>query len=329
MLCVSRIRSSVHDVVTLHLFNSRGPDMLVTKIEDVYEVTLPADVRQFLSYLSFGVSLGLTDTTSVLTCLGFGSYLSRLILWMLVPPVLIGAILLGCIVRLVCKCSLSCAALVDSALPLIVRLLFLLYPLIANVAFEAFSCYPPLDDTKFLIADVSIQCDLETEEYVTISATAWCAIGVYAFGLLALNAALLFRAREAIRKQKPTPLSSAIRFLYREYEPWAYWWELVSPPRANVGPSKAALRHPCSTCAQMEMLRRLVLVGVFVLMGERGSIMQIVIGTAFCAIYMLIQMQAGPHAETSDDYLANGCSFALLIFFLCCIIFKVRTLTSL
>ena len=84
-----------------------------------------------------------------------------------------------------------------------------------------------------------------------------------------------------------------------------------------------------SVCAQMEMLRRLLLVGVFVLIGGRGSIMQLVIGTAFCAVYMLIQMEAGPYTETSDDYLANGCSFALLIFFLCCIIFNVRTLTSL
>ena len=44
------------------------------------------------------------------------------------------------------------------ATPLILRLLFLVYPLIANVAFQAFSCYPAFDDgTSFLIADVAIQ----------------------------------------------------------------------------------------------------------------------------------------------------------------------------
>ena len=192
------------------------------------------------------VSLGLTDTTSLLTCLGvgsyYGSYLARLILWMLVPPVLIGVILLGCIIHLLCKCSLSRANVFERALPLIVRLLFLLYPLIANVAFEAFSCYPPFEDgTTFLIADVSIRCDLESEEYQSIWAAAWLAIAVYAFGLLALSAALLYHERKAILKQKPTPLSRAIRFLYREYEPWAFWWELVSRPRANVGTSEATL----------------------------------------------------------------------------------------
>ena len=78
----------------------------------------------------------------------------------------------------------------------------------------------------------------------------------------------------------------------------------------------------------MEMGRRLVLVGIFVLI-ERGSIMQLVIGTAFCAIYLLLKMQVGPYKETSDDCLANGSSFALLMVFLCCIIFKVGTLTEL
>ena len=139
---------------------------------------------------------------------------------MLVPPVLVGAILIGCLTYLLCKRRLSRTALMERSLPLIVRLLFLLYPLIANVAFEAFSCYPAFDDgTRYLIVDVSIECDSNADEYKRVTATAWSAVGVYAFGLLALNAALLFRAREAILKQKPTPLSHAIHFLYREFEP--------------------------------------------------------------------------------------------------------------
>jgi hypothetical protein len=80
---------------------------------------------------------------------------------------------------------------------------------------------------------------------------------------------------------------------------WAFWWELC------------------------EMARRLTLVGVFVVI-EQGSLMQLMIGTTFCACYTLLQTQASPYAEASCDFLANGCSFALLVFFLCCIAFKVR-----
>ena len=78
---------------------------------------------------------------------------------------------------------------------------------------------------SFLSADVSIQCD--TAEYRNIQLIAWVAVILYPFGLLALNAALLFFARDAIRTGKKTELSRAISFLYAEYEPQAMWWECV------------------------------------------------------------------------------------------------------
>ena len=37
--------------------------MLITKVDSVYEVALPADVRLFLSYLSFAISIGLSDSS--------------------------------------------------------------------------------------------------------------------------------------------------------------------------------------------------------------------------------------------------------------------------
>ena len=87
-------------------------------------------------------------------------------------------------------------------------------------------------------------------------------------------------------------------------EPWAFWWELV------------------------EMTRRLVLVGFFVLV-SRGSILQVVLGSAFCAVYMLVALQVRPFKEMADDFLASVASFSLLIFFMCCTIFKVGRVTAL
>jgi hypothetical protein len=83
--------------------------------------------------------------------------------------------------------------------------------------FEAFSCYPAFDDGReLLIADVSVEC-WTNEYYATEWAAAWAAIGVYAFGLLALNGVLLFLSRKAILAQTPTALSQAIAFLFREW----------------------------------------------------------------------------------------------------------------
>ena len=141
-------------------------------------------------------------------------------------------------------------------------------------------------------------------QHESIKALAWAAIAIYPLGLLVVYGALLFAARTAIRKGKSTLLSEATRFLHREYESDFFWWEL------------------------MEMARRVVLVGIMVLVW-RGSITQLVLATVLNQIFLLLQMQSGPFRDTSDDYLANASSFSLVIVFLCCIIFKIGSLTEL
>ena len=44
--------------------------------------------------------------------------------------------------------------------------------------------------------------------------------------------------------------------------------------------------------------------------------------------FLLFQVQASPYLYLADDYLANGCSFFLLLAFLCCILFKIDALTE-
>ena len=119
---------------------------------------------------------------------------------------------------------------------------------------------------------------------------AWAAIIIYSFGLIVLNASLLFCARAAIVNRRETTLSKATAFLHKEYEPHVFWWELV------------------------EMLRRLMLVGLMVIV-HNGSLMQLMIGTLCAAVLLFFQVQAAPYIEMADDYLASAASFSLLIFF--------------
>jgi hypothetical protein len=137
-----------------------------------------------------------------------------------------------------------------------------------------------------------------------VQALAILAICMYPVGLLIITGALLFHERRAIRARRSTLLSESIRFLYDEYEPWAFWWELL------------------------EMVRRLVLVGVMVLV-SRGSVTQLVIATVLCAVYLLLQTEASPFEDLGDNFLASSCSFALVVFFVCIIMFKLATLTDL
>ena len=181
----------------------------------VYDIILPPDVQQLLNELSFGISLGLEGSTALLTCGGLQGFLWRLVFWMLVPLVFVGVCLVVSALGLVrTHRDLTLKSLFERALPLIVRILFLMYPIVANAAFEAFSCYD-FDEGSYLVADVSVDCWTD-EYYATVWVAAWVAI-VYVFALVALNGALLFSARRAILKKQPTRLSTAIAFLYKEY----------------------------------------------------------------------------------------------------------------
>ena len=57
--------------------------MIATKIEDVYDIYLPADVRVLLEQLRIGISLGIEGVP--LACVGANGYFKKLLFWMLAP----------------------------------------------------------------------------------------------------------------------------------------------------------------------------------------------------------------------------------------------------
>lgn len=95
-----------------------------------------------LSYLTFAVSIGLGNADDVLGCIGIRGFEARLIFWILLPAALALLVAIGSfLIEAARRCKLaSYRQIVERALPLILRIFFLLYPLVSNVAFEAFSC---------------------------------------------------------------------------------------------------------------------------------------------------------------------------------------------
>ena len=170
-------------------------------------------------------------------------------------------------------------------------------------AFEAFPCYDFGADGYWLIADVQVEC--YTPEHARIEMIAWLGICAYPIGWTATVALLLFVARKPIsdRSTKATALSQALSFVYKEYEPLYFWWELC------------------------EMFRRFFLVGLLSIVSP-GSAKQLVIATLFCMLYLFIQQQAQPFLSAADDYLALCDSLSLAMLYLCCLILKLKTLTE-
>ena len=90
----------------------------------------------------------------------------------------------------------------------------------------------------------------------------WFAIVVYPIGLTFGCLLILYKASDAIVSGKPTHFSRAIEFLYMDYKVATFWWEL------------------------MEMLRKFLLVGLFVIL-DPGTILQIAVGTVVSAAYLV------------------------------------------
>ena len=256
-------------------------------------MSLPRAVKQLLNIFSELVSFGITPAgvSTPLACTGYEGYRNVLHFYMITPFLLVALVVLVALCTMLIKRRFTREALIELALPPILRILFLLYPLATNTAFDAFPCYEFADGSRWLKADVAIDCDSATYKHDVVL-TAWAAVVIYPVGLVVLNASLLFCARKAIVSKRETTLSKAIEFLHKEYEPHIFWWELV------------------------EMIRRFVLIGIMIVV-YNGSMLQLTIGTLCASILLFFQVQAAPFVDDADDYLAAASSFSLLVLFLC------------
>lgn len=106
------------------------------------------------------------------------------------------------------------------------------------LALQAFSCHTFEDGAgSFLAADVTVECstdEFHSKDHERIKRFAWVAIFVYPIGYMVLIASLLFAARKAILNKRPTRLSRAISFVYREFHPSFYFWEVSSCSQVEI-----------------------------------------------------------------------------------------------
>ena len=134
---------------------------LTTKVPRVYEVSLPSQVNAFLESLTGIISFGVGGiATTPLECLGLAGYMPRLVFWMVLPPVLVLVVVAVVAVstsrkrrkRALTKESATKkeeishgggfslhhlpdgeereASIFEQTLPVVLKLLFILYPLV-------------------------------------------------------------------------------------------------------------------------------------------------------------------------------------------------------
>jgi uncharacterized membrane protein len=99
-------------------------------------VTLPDDVMSFLSTMSVSVSFGLDGLmTTPLECIGASGFVPRLLFWMALPPCAVAmVILLFALTARSQGADRTFTMVAERAAPWVLRILFLLYPVITNLA---------------------------------------------------------------------------------------------------------------------------------------------------------------------------------------------------
>ena len=76
------------------------------------------------------------------------------------------------------------------------------------------------------------------------------------------------------------------------------------------------------------MLRRFILVGVFVVVPGQGTVEQLAYGAFVALVFFAIQMLVSPFHTFSDNLLALTCSLLLTSFFIISIFYKFAALTD-
>ena len=97
---------------------------------------LPPAVKRLLSLFAIGISFGVNSISSVLECLGLRGYVSTLVFYTMAPLVLTLVLLLATFGRMCYVRRLTAEALLESAVPALLKVAFLTYPLVATVAFR-------------------------------------------------------------------------------------------------------------------------------------------------------------------------------------------------
>ena len=147
-----------------------------------------------------------------LQCLGVGTYVQQLAVTMFLPLVIAAAILFGFVLRSRYRSERTGKGLM-AALPGLLSLTFLVFPMVSSAAFRAFSCESFDGGRSFLRADYSLECD--TTEHMAAKSLAYLGILTYPVGISLLYILLMLRARRALLDERPTKLSQALSFLVR------------------------------------------------------------------------------------------------------------------
>ena len=258
---------------------------------DIWDTML--DVANLLSY---------AFATAPWPCIG--GFKTELISWGFAPLGLIAAVLLAGFVWNAIALFISRGREGKSLLqglitgvPAAILVALFCAPAVSSKAFAAFNCRAYDDDTaagsskSFLLAAPGTLC-WESDEHAEMVSIAVVLIVLWPLGFTLAVAVLLFRCREAIEMQTPTPLSRAIAMLHREYRPHFFYYELVI------------------------LIQRTSLAGLLLLLPDDQPFLRLQLAILLSTAYLLLGAWAKPFRRPIHNYLYCLICFAYVVIFM-------------
>ena len=193
---------------------------VATRISGVFDVPMPASVANLLSVFElFNLNIG--GIGLPLQCMSLGTYEQQLATTMLAPLAVAALLLIGFLLHSCCRGKGVGAGLL-AALPWLLSLSFIVFPMVSSSSFRAFACEDFDTGRAYLVADYSVECSTAghtSNLHERAKSLAFLGIGLYPCGISLLYVVLLLRARRALVDEKPTALSKALGFLVRDCKP--------------------------------------------------------------------------------------------------------------
>lgn len=105
-------------------------------METVYNIQLPPQVRELLLTIQFTISFGIEGIP--LACIGANGYIPRLVFWIVLPIAVVAVTSCVGLTRVLFRMrhNATRSAMLEATLPVALRIFFLSYPIVTNVAFE-------------------------------------------------------------------------------------------------------------------------------------------------------------------------------------------------
>ncbi|GMH74627.1 hypothetical protein TrLO_g1929 [Triparma laevis f. longispina] len=290
-----RLRTKFKILTSFYQIVTKLPTTLAVKFPKVYE-TFTAGISSVFNFNAIGlISVGCIIPQSL-----YGFYGSFLVTT--ITPIVLSLLLyITTKIQLLKLDPYAANKLTSNRFGLFYGLTYLVFASTSTMAFTTFLCTTYGDDEKeYLIADRSVDCNSDFHKKFEL--VSWVTILIYPIGITALYSYELWKFKDAIKdpdKRDDDPKIKHIVFLWRDYRPEFWWFEIY------------------------ECFRRLSFTGMLVFF-DPGSAPQICFAMILAVVSLLMYSNNQPFVKSEENTLAQVSTFSIFLTLLAAIMITLK-----